>query len=249
MKATNKLNDCGCVRRACSGGGCNNLLAIASIALAFMLGSARPAAGEEVSATATVWAGLDYSQARLIGKGKFDYGFDDTNRFLPFMFDEWNQLFTQERLADVGSDLRKELLPDLASVNARNAAFNPAQIILQPGADDGLKDTHLTRDLIAAEVQALNLKYTNGLGLVIIVDRLVYGMVKSNEGGNHQTYARSCGGAAYVVFFDVATRRVIAARREYYHVSSGANFRNFWFGPIKDVASTIGDDRFISLAQ
>jgi hypothetical protein len=249
MKATSTSNGSKNIRRTGFGGGFVKFMLITVVMAALTLVSSRPAAGEEVSKNAAVWAGLDYSQARLIGNGKFDYGFDDTNRFLPFMFDEWNQLFLQERIEDVGADLRKELLPDLAGVNARNAAFNPAQIILQPGDGDGLKDTHLTRDLITAEVQALNLKYTNGLGLVIIIDRLVYGMEKTKEGGNRQTYTRSCGGAAYVVFFDVATRRVIAARRESYHVSSGANFRNFWFGPIKDVASTVGDDRFITVAQ
>ena len=194
--------------------------------------------GEEVSTNAVVWAGLDYSQVRLIGDGRFDYGFENSSAFFPSIFPSWNELFIDERIADAGADLNKTMLQDLGGVTARNAAVSTNQIILHPGAGDGIKDTHLSADSIAAEVQALNLEHTRGLGLVFIVDRLVYGMQKGSS-TKVQNITRYCGGAVYVVFFDVASRRVISAKREVYPVSMAVSFRNFWFGPIKDTASTL----------
>ncbi|HTB82781.1 MAG TPA: hypothetical protein VK742_03935 [Candidatus Sulfotelmatobacter sp.] len=238
MKANYILNESGSVRRTGSGGGFIKFILITVVTAALTLSSARPASGEPVHTNGLVWAGLDYSQVRLIGSGNFDYGFLNPSQYFPDMFQQWNELFISERLSDAGSDLEKFVLPDLGGVTARNAATGTNQIILHPGTGDGINDTHLPADAIAAEVQALNLEHTNGLGLVFIVDRFVYGMQKGSS-TKVRNITRYCGGAVYVVFFDVATRRVISAKREVYPTSMGVSFRNFWFGPIKDTASTL----------
>ena len=49
--------------------------------------------------------------------------------------------------------------------------------------------------------------------------------------------------AVYVVFFDIATRKVISSKREVRYVNTGNGFRNLWFGPIKDTDSDLSKYR------
>jgi hypothetical protein len=91
-------------------------------------------------------------------------------------------------------------------------------------------------------VQDYTLAATNGLGLVFIVERLVSRTVSEPFGSHHaeRRTRHSHAGEVWVVFFDVATRRVVSAKKEIHSVASGSNFRNFWFGPIKDADETLG---------
>ena len=83
---------------------------------------------------------------------------------------------------------------------------------------------------------------TNGLGLVFMIDRLIN--VHYEPAANHETRKNiNSTGAIYVVFFDVATREIISEKREIHNIAVGGNFRNYWFGPIKDTGSGLGKYR------
>jgi hypothetical protein len=185
-----------------------------------------------------VWCGLDYSMVKMIGGEHFDYGFNVPDLIFPGMLDKWNQLFLDEQIDDVAIDLKRRVMIDTDGVKANNQKAGTSQIILQPSDKDTIENTHITPDLIANEVKSYDLKHTNGLALVFIVDRFVCSFKRSLM-GNNVAYIRDSGGAVYVVFFDIATRNVISSKREVNGISSGSSFRNFWFGPIKDAADTL----------
>jgi hypothetical protein len=171
-----------------------------------------------------IWAGLDYSMVRMIDGNKSEFGFNVPDAIFPGMLDKWNQLFIDERVERVAKALGKRVSLDIGGVTERNKTATSEQIVLAPGPNDGIADSHITQRDIAVAVQSYKLAEKSGLCLVFIVDRLV----------NGARHLRPSGGAVYVVFFDVATREVISATREFHFVSSGGNFRNFWFGPIKE---------------
>ena len=180
-----------------------------------------------LKATDTViWVGLDYSMVRMIGANEFK----NADAIFPSMLERWNTLFIDERLQKVESALGKLVSVDIGGVTERNKTATVKQIILTPGPTDTVEQSHITRQDIAAEVRSYKMEKTNGLGLVFIVDRL--GLYKhARIGRDSETYMAS-GGAVYVVFFDVATRKVISAEREI-HQAGGSGFRNLWFGVIK----------------
>jgi len=80
------------------------------------------------------------------------------------------------------------------------------------------EDTHIKDADITEAVRSYKLTSTSGLGLVFIVDRLV----KAEQRG-----------AVYLVYFDVATREVIAKQRVIVK-AAGFGFRNYWFRVPKD---------------
>jgi hypothetical protein len=204
-----------------------------------------------------VWAGLDYSMVRMIGANELknaDTTFSDMHRFtdvdakisdlhsfngadaiFPSMLERWNMLFIDERLGKVERALGKRVSFDIGGVMERNKTATPNQIILTSGPIDVnvIKESHITQQDIATEVQSYKLEKTNGLGLVFIVDRLVhqYRYTQSHTHKVEQPVEQSAG-AVYVVFFDVATREVISTERQIHH-PGGNGFRNFWFGVIK----------------
>jgi len=180
-----------------------------------------------------VWAGLDYSMVRMIGGSNFEYDFKVPDLIFPGMLEKWNQLFLDERVELVANALGKRVSVDIGGVTERNKAATPKQVILTAGPQDVIKESHITQQDIAAEVRSYKMEKTNGLGLVFVVDRLVNLSPAADRPGIATRSPRSSGAAVYVVFFDIATRKVISAKRELHFVSTGGNFRNFWFGPIK----------------
>ncbi|MEI6084050.1 MAG: hypothetical protein WCS70_07080 [Verrucomicrobiota bacterium] len=186
-----------------------------------------------------VWAGLDYSMVRMIGTNDFQI----PDMIFPGMLEKWNQLFLDERIESLAKTLRKNVAIDIGAVSDRNKTATAAQIILTADSKDVVKESHISQQDIAAEVQFYKLSKTSGLGLVFIVDRFVHRVVcppsrlaaHDRVGLNRardEEYS-SCG-AVYVVFFDVATREIISSDRDLSCINTGANFRNFWFGVIKN---------------
>jgi len=163
-----------------------------------------------------VWAGLDFSQVRMIGAGQFN----NPDAIFPGMLDAWNDLFVRERIPFVEATTHKKVVVDLRGVAAANKAASAKQIITSPGTDDTVKQSHITPADIAKAVKAYKLEAASGLGVVFIVDRFV----KVDKRGN---------GAVYVVVFDIATREVIASERRV-GTASGFGLRNFWFRVIKE---------------
>ncbi len=188
-----------------------------------------------------VWAGLDYSLVRMIGGTDFEFGFNSPDTLFPAMLERWNQLFLDERIERVAYTLGRRVLVDIGGVTERNKKASSGQIILKPGQEDELEKSHISAQDIATEVKSYKMIKTNGLGLIFIIDRLVCSRsvpTATRRGGN--TTVSFTGEAIYVVFFDIATREVISAKREVYDVSSGGSFRNFWFGPIKNTDEHLG---------
>lgn len=162
-----------------------------------------------------VWAGLDYSLTRMIGPGDFS----DPSAIFPGFLDSWNELFLKERMEKAGKTLKKQLVADIGGVTEVNKKANAKQIVAVGGPDDKVEQTHINKEDIERAVRAYKLDSKDGLGLVFVVDRLV------------KPQAR---GAVYIVFFDVASRKVISADR-YVGRAGGFGFRNYWFGVIKKV--------------
>jgi hypothetical protein len=164
-----------------------------------------------------VWVGLDYSLVRMYGTADFKR----PEEIFPDMFNAWNSLFLQEwilhKSARLQKALGKEIKTDIEGMVERNKLAKTDQVIRQDGAY--INDTHITDKDIAAAVKSYKLSTKSGIGLVYIVDRLVKVEAK---------------GAVYVVFFDLASRQVLASERQIGR-ASGGGFRNYWFRPIKEV--------------
>jgi len=168
------------------------------------------------SSPAIIWAGVDYSHARLIGPGEFS----DPSAIFPGMLDAWNNLVLQERIRFMQKVSGKTIVPDIAGVTEVNKSASASQIVKVPGASDTLTQTLITPEMIAAAVKSYQLENKTGLGVVFIVDRLI----KLDKKGS---------GAVYVVAFDVASREVLSSERITGR-ASGFGFRNYWFRIIKD---------------
>ncbi|HEU5397305.1 MAG TPA: hypothetical protein VFV81_09060 [Verrucomicrobiae bacterium] len=194
-----------------------------------------------------VWTGVDYSLAQFIGPNDktVPYNFIVPDA-LPDMYAQWNQLFLDERLDQVGRSLNKRVLIDLDGVTKDNQSVDAKkQIHLLPHVGRELDFPGIKRRDIDKEVASYKLKNQKGLGLVLIVDKLVrkYSVSRSSSLKPGAIDVTANGGAVYVVFFDLDTRRVISCERQVYDVTIGANFRNFWFGPIKDAGRSLAGYR------
>ena len=205
-----------------------------------------------------VWTGLDYSMVRMIGtknsQGQFSFQAphittaNSPEQWNQIYFEQWNQLFLNERIEAVSDILNRQVIIDINGVSMRNKTATTNQIILQSSVgSDEIDKANITQQDIVAEVSSYKLDKTNGLGLVFIVEKLLLVRQLSttqSPGSAAGQYNNSAAGIVHIVFFDVASREVISTERKVYHVSSGANFRNFWFGPIKNADCSLGKYRY-----
>ncbi len=201
------------------------LLAVILMCGITAFGGDKPAKNPLLASDKIVWAGIDYSLARLIGPGEFA----NPETIFPAMLESWNNLFLQERVSFVEKATKKQLIIDIGGVTKANKNAGAKQIINSPGPDDAIGNTHITAQDIARKVKSYKMENKSGLGVVFIVDRLV----KMDKKGK---------GAVYVVAFNVATREVISSQREV-HNAVGFGFRNFWFRVIKDAERGLKDIR------
>ncbi len=202
------------------------LAALVLANLALFAADKAPGKGKPALMTAdtVVWAGLDFTLARMVGPNDFH----DPAAIFPGFLDAWNGLVLTERLPFMEKELKRKVVVDIAGVTERNKAATGKQIHATPGPADSIEQTHITPQDIAGVVRALKLESKSGLGLVFVVDRFV----KMPKGS----------GAVYVVFFDVGTREVIASDRMV-KPASGFGFRNYWFGVIKRVEADLSKYR------
>jgi len=176
----------------------------------------KPAKNALPAADKVVWAGVDYSHARLIGPGEFA----NPEGIFPGMLEAWNNLVLQERMGFLEKALGKSVVTDIAGVTKVNQSASASQIINAPGANDTIGNSHITPEIIAKAVRAYKLENPSGVAVVFIVDRLV----KLDKKGE---------GAVYVVAFDIGSREVLSSER-IVSKAVGFGFRNFWFRVIKD---------------
>jgi len=176
-------------------------------------------AEDTASSDALVWCGLDYSMVKMIGTGDFR----EPDKIFPGMLAEWNALFMKEMIPQL-EKMAMSVKSDLGAVTAGNEKASPKQIEREDGTtDEMVKPTHITEADIARIVKAYKMKNESGVGLVFIMDRLV----KAQETG-----------CLYVVFFDVATRKVVHTERVCAK-AGGIGFRNYWFSPIKTAVKNL----------
>jgi len=70
---------------------------------------------------------------------------------------QWHDLFMAERLAKVGKELKKRVVPDLALATPNKTA-KPDQIKPTPGPSDGIAESHITPEQIAEWVRGYKLE-------------------------------------------------------------------------------------------
>jgi hypothetical protein len=188
------------------------ILACALLTGAVALAANKAATPSLPKSDTVIWTGLDYSMVRMYGT----LDFKEPEKIFPNFLNEWNGLFMQERIKTLTATLKKNIDTDTSGMTERNKLAKPDQVIREDGKL--VKDTHITSKDIADAVRSYKMSKTSGLGLVFIVDRFV-----KSEG---------CG-AVYLVWFDVATREVLASERVIAK-ANGFSFRNYWFGVIKN---------------
>lgn len=192
------------------------LIALIMFALA-STGAVR--AQESSSPNMLVWCGLDYSKVKMIGTTDFV----QPQNIFPGMLAAWNGLFMKEMLPEL-EKMAPSVGTDLAAVEAANEKASSKQIEREDGTRaEKVDPTHIKESDIADIVRDYKLKHDKGLGLVFVMDRLV----KAQETG-----------CIYVVFFDVASRKVISSQR-LCEKAGGMGFRNYWFRPIKDAVKKL----------
>jgi hypothetical protein len=200
------------------------LFAIVSLGVCAFAGD-KPAKSALAAADKVVWAGVDYSHARLIGPGEFA----NPEAIFPGMLEAWNGLVLQERLGFLEKELHKPVVADIAGVTKANQSASASQIINSPGANDTVRASHITPEVIARAVRSYKMENKSGVAVVFIVDRLVK-LGKKGEG------------AVYVVAFDIGTREVLSSER-IIGKAVGFGFRNFWFRVVKDAEKGLGKIR------
>ncbi|HVM60821.1 MAG TPA: hypothetical protein VMV72_08140 [Verrucomicrobiae bacterium] len=194
-------------------------LAVVLLATAVLADGGLVSAQETVTPKTLVWCGLDYSRVKMIGTKDFR----NPAGIFPGMPEAWNTMFVNEALPRLKKDV-PEVLTSTETVQPGNAKLTADCIIRQDGSEaEMVQPTHITQQDIAATVKAYDIKYKQGLGLVFIMDRLV----KSEKTG-----------CMYVVFFDIATRKVVLSERRC-ESAFGGGFRNYWFAPAKRAAKDL----------
>ena len=195
------------------------LLFAAIAALCLSVPAVTLRAQDSISANTLVWCGLDYSLVKMIGTQDFR----QPENIFPQMLEEWNGLFMKEMLPQI-EKMAPTAHTDLSAVQSRNAKATAKQIEREDGTkEEKVNTSHITEADIAKTIKSYKLKYDQGLGMVFIMDRLV----KLQEQG-----------CLYVVFFDIASRKVIISER-FCSKAGGYGFRNYWFRPVKDAMNKV----------
>lgn len=173
-----------------------------------------------------IYYGLDFSQARFIGR--FDHGFghrpasefEMVNKYIP----AWNALVINEPWSfDLKNTFwKKRVYYDLMPVETCNANINPEQVFTY--------NYHLiSRNELEKHIQSYpEGEKKEGLGLVFVVE-------------SFDKPARK--GSFWVVFFDIKTKKILLSE----HCEgkpSGFGILNYWAGSLKNVLNDIRYNKF-----
>lgn len=165
-----------------------------------------------------IWAGIDFSNAKLIGSG----GFNDPEKIVDYYYDEWNRLVVREAdKYDVAKFYKKDKsINDFSVVDERNDMPDPDEVVTNEayGFDE---------NTLADIVSNYNLEeYNSGLGLVYVVESF-------NKLEEHAKLN--------VVFFDIATQDILWSK-QYMIKPGGFGFRNYWARTIYDTMKESAKD-------
>jgi hypothetical protein len=175
-----------------------------------------------------IWCGLDYSKVKMIGTTDFR----QPEQIFPRALAEWNGLFMKEMLPNL-EKMAKDVGTDLEAINELNEKTSSKQVEVKDGTKaETVDQSEITAADIEKQVAGYKLTKKEGVGLVYIMDRLV------------KTHEMGC---MHVVFFDVASRKVLQSER-LCEKAGGIGFRNYWFRPIKTVTEKKLPKMYKSLA-
>ncbi len=164
---------------------------------------------EALSAESILWFGLDFSEARFVGKHDFKSSYELKEKFIP----AWNQLMLSE--AEKFNISEYFHVPsvnnDFGDVYARNEAINEDEIIL---GIDGIRHSMEEED-----IQRIVSDYVTeyeGYGLVFIVES--FNKVTVNA-------------TIWVTYFHIPSKTVVFTKRMNAE-PGGFGLRNYWAGAI-----------------
>ena len=169
--------------------------------------------------------GIDYGLVHMVGTEDFR----DPGAIFPGYLDKWNVLLRDEQVDDLNKRLKRTVTLELEHLASLHRAANPETQIVRNDLI-GITKEYLAAPDIEARVRSYQLQQQAGLGLVFIADQL-------NKPERQGCY--------WVTFFDAGTKQVKSTERRCGR-ASGFGFRNYWFGTIKDVISSLrpGDVRW-----
>ena len=170
------------------------------------------------STTPVTFIGIDYSLCQFIGAGDFS----DPTQVTTYYPGVWNKLMVTEQLEDMDKAIGP-LAAVIKPVEANNAKVTPAQIIHEDGGDWSSTMSTISESDRLALVKGYAIPNHHGLGLVLIMDRLV------------KMEALGCG---WVTYFDIDSRTITAEERVCAD-AGGFGFRNYWFHPVKEMLRTM----------
>lgn len=187
---------------------------VLGLGLTLGLGLFGPAALAGKDKQPVTFFGFDYSTVKMMGT----LDFNEPAEIFPGYLDKWNSLWLAE-MVEVTEKAIGPVVWSFDSVNGPNHKATADQIIRDDSP--GLADkTDLDEAAIKAHLTALDVgNHDSGLGLVVIMDR----MVKPSQLG--------CG---FIVYFDIASRTPKVSQRVC-KTATGFGFRNYWFRPNKDM--------------
>ncbi len=171
-----------------------------------------------VNSSTLVWAGLDFSRAKMIGSE----GFTDPDAIAPGFFDKWNQLVIQEaKKYDIAKAYDKvEIIHDLSVVNEQNKAVDANELVINEPYQFNPGD-------VENIVKNYNrLKNDSGVGLLYIVE--YFSKLDSR-------------GSIYIVFFDLATQEILH-QKQYITKPGGFGLRNYWANTVYETIKDSGKD-------
>ena len=209
-RACDEDQDCGATEACSKAGACCER----AEPLPLLFGSKRSAP----SSTPVTYFGLDYSLARFIGADDFN----EESQVVDYYPGVWNRLWVKERMEDMDRAIGP-VSQEIQVVEPNNSKLTIKQVDHRDGGDSNVTTSHITEAKLASLVKGYRWSGTEGLGLVLVVDRLV---------------KLQAVGCSWIVYFDLDTRKIEASSRECAE-AGGFGFRNYWFRTAKDLLPRI----------
>lgn len=171
-----------------------------------------------VTSSEVVWAGIDFSEAKLIGSE----GFSDPDDIKTRFFESWNNLIINE---GDKYDIKKfysldKVTNDLSVVEERNEIPDADELVIN--SDYSFEEGQLEEIISQYDLE----EASEGTGLVYVVEAF-------NKTKEIATI--------HVVFFDIASKEILWTEK-YEESPRGFGFRNYWAGAIFKVLEASGKD-------
>jgi len=171
-----------------------------------------------LNANDIVWAGIDFSKAKMIGSE----GFTDPDVIAKDFFDKWNQLVVMESSKyDFAKAYKKATVKnDFSKASEQNAKVNPDELVINTSYSfsDG--------DLESIVKNYKGLEGPSGVGLLYVVESF-------NKLDNI--------GSIYLVFFDLDSQEILYSKN-YKTQPKGFGLRNYWANCIYETIKESGKD-------